>query len=214
MKRAIMVVAGLALAAIGLAQLSKYKDWGKSAEAYFLTPAEKDAWSRVASDADAEKFIAQFWAKRDPNPATSANEFRDEINRRIAAADEQFKMRSKRGSETNRGRLLVVLGLPTRVSTQRAQERAVDDSGGVTAPSIDTRATSFEGSPAVVQTWTYAKEKFDPSLDIGEIRARVTVDPQRGTDELMGAAAVDRAVAKIAEKSVVNAQGVAAVAPA
>ena len=214
MKRAIMVVAGLALAAIGLAQLSKYKDWGKSAEAYFLTPAEKDAWSRVASDADAEKFIAQFWAKRDPNPATSANEFRDEINRRIAAADEQFKMRSKRGSETNRGRLLVVLGLPTRVSTQRAQERAVDDSGGVTAPSIDTRATSFEGSPAVVQTWTYAKDKFDPSLDIGEIRARVTVDPQRGTDELMGAAAVDRAVAKIAEKSVVNAQGVAAVAPA
>lgn len=215
MKRAIMVVAGLALAAIGLAQLSKYKDWGKSAEAYFLTPAEKDAWSRVASDADAEKFIAQFWAKRDPNPATSANEFRDEINRRIAAADEQFKMRSKRGSETNRGRLLVVLGLPTRVSTQRAQEQsAVDDSGGVTAPSIDTRATSFEGSPAVVQTWTYAKDKFDPSLDIGEIRARVTVDPQRGTDELMGAAAVDRAISKIAEKSVVNAQGVAAVAPA
>jgi GWxTD domain-containing protein len=213
-KRALMVVAGLAFAAIGLAQLSKYKDWGKSAEAYFLTPSEKDAWSRVANDADAEKFIAEFWAKRDPNPATSANEFRDEINRRIAAADEQFKMRNKRGSETNRGRLLVVLGLPSRVSTQRAQQNAVDDAGGVTAPSIDTRGTTFEASPSVVQTWTYAKDKFDPSLGIGEVRVRVTVDPQRGTDELMGSAAADRAIAKIAEKSVVNVGGVAAVAPA
>jgi GWxTD domain-containing protein len=213
-KRALVVVAGLAFAAIGLAQLSKYKDWGKSAEAYFLTPSEKDAWSRVATDADAEKFIAEYWVKRDPNPATSANEFRDEIKRRIAAADEQFKMRSRRGSETNRGRLLVALGLPSRVSTQRAQENAVDDSGGVTAPSIDTRATTFEGSPAVVQTWTYAKDKFDPSLGLGEVRVRVTVDPQRGTDELMGAGAVDRAIAKIAEKSIVNTGGVAAVAPA
>ncbi|HLN93838.1 MAG TPA: GWxTD domain-containing protein, partial [Thermoanaerobaculia bacterium] len=214
MKRALMVVAGLAFAAIGLAQLSKYKDWGKSAEAYFLTPSEKDAWSRVANDADAEKFIAEFWAKRDPNPATSANEFRDEINRRIAAADEQFKMRNKRGSETNRGRLLVVLGLPSRVSTERAPGSGVDDAGGVTAPAIDTRATTFEGSSAVVQTWTYAKDKFDPSLGIGEVRVRVTVDPQRGTDELLGSAAADRAIAKIAEKSVVNAGGVAAVAPA
>jgi len=119
-KKALIAVVGLGFAAISLAQLSKHEDWGKSAEAYFLTPSEKDAWSRVATDADAEKFIAEYWARRDPNPATSANEFRDEINRRIAAADEQFKMRNKRGSETSRGRLLVTLGLPTRVSSQRA----------------------------------------------------------------------------------------------
>jgi GWxTD domain-containing protein len=214
-KKALIAVVGLGFAAIGLAQLSKHKDWRRSAEAYFLTSSEKDAWSQVRTDDDAEKFIAAYWAKRDPNPATAANEFRDEINRRIAAADEQFKMRNGRGSETNRGRLLVTLGLPSRVSTQRAQEgRAVDDTGGVTAPAIDTRATSFEGSPAVVQTWTYGKEKFDPSLGIGELRVRVTVDPQRGTDELMGTGAVDKAIAKIAEKSIVNAAGVAAVAPA
>jgi GWxTD domain-containing protein len=214
-KKALIAVVGLGFAAIGLAQLSKYKDWGKSAEAYFLTPSEKQAWSEVRTDDEAEKFIVAYWGKRDPNPATSANEFRDEINRRIAAADEQFKMRNKRGSETNRGKLLVTLGLPSRVSSQHTQgDRAVDDTGGVTAPAIDTRSTSFEGSPAVVQTWTYAKEKFDPSLGLGEMRVRITVDPQRGTDDLMGAGAVDKAIAKIAEKSIVNAGGVAAVAPA
>jgi GWxTD domain-containing protein len=211
-RKALIAVVGLGFAAIGLAQLSKNKDWGKSAEAYFLTSSEKDAWSQARTDDDAEKFIAAYWAKRDPNPATAANEFRDEINRRIAAADEQFKMRNKRGSETARGRLLVTLGLPTRVSTQRAaggegirdQRDTLTVEGG--APSLDTAST-------VVQTWTYGKEKFDPSLQIGELRIRVNVDPQRGTEDLMGTGAVDKAIAKIAEKSIVNAGGVAAVAP-
>jgi GWxTD domain-containing protein len=208
-----MATAGLALAAIGLAQLSKYKDWSKSAEANFLTSSEKEAWSRVRTDEEAEKFIADYWTKRDPNPSTAANEFRDEINRRIAAADEQFKMRNKRGSETARGRLLVTLGLPTRVATQRQQESAVQDTGGLTAPSIDTRATT-ELSATVVQTWTYAKDKFDPSLGIGELRVRINVDPQRGTEDLVGASAVEKAISRIAEKSIVNPSGSAGVAAA
>ena len=213
MKKALAAAAGFALAAVCLAQLSKYKDWGKSAEAYFLTASEKEAWSKVTSDADAEKFIADYWARRDPNPATSANEFRDDVGRRIAAADEQFKMRNKRGSETNRGRLLVTLGLPSRVSTERAQEGAVQDSGGLTAPTIDTRSSTFESSSAVVMTWTYGKEKFDPSLGLGEVRVRINVDPQRGTDELMGGGPAEKAMAKVAEKSVVN-PGASATAPA
>ena len=218
MKKALLAAVGLAFAAVVLAQLSKYKDWGKSAEAYFLTPTEKDAWSKVRTDEEAAKFIADYWAKRDPNPATTANEFRDEVGRRIAAADDQFKMRNKRGSETNRGRLLVVLGLPSRVSTQRPQEGAVQDSGGLTAPSIDTRASAFEPGSAVMTTWTYGKEKFDPSLQIGELRVRMNVDPQRGTDDLMGGAAAEKAISKVAEKSIVNPSAatadVAAVAPA
>ncbi len=215
MKRVLIAAVGLAVAAIGLAQLSKYKDWAKSGEAYFLTPAEKEEWSRVHTDDEAASFIASYWVKRDPNPSTAANEFRDEINRRIAAADEQFKMRSKRGSETVRGRLLVTLGLPSRVSSQRAQESAVQDTGGLTAPTIDTRSSSFEASPAVVQTWTYTKDKFDPALGLGELKVRINIDPQRGTEDLMGSGAVDRAIAKIAEKSIVSgATSVAATAPA
>jgi GWxTD domain-containing protein len=206
-----MATAGLALAAIGLAQLSKYKDWTKSAEAYFLTSSEKEAWSRVHTDQEAEKFVADYWAKRDPNPATSANEFRDEINRRIAAADEQFKMRNKRGSETARGRLLVTLGLPTRVTTQRATAeegiRQDRDTRG-----IEAGPPSLEPAGTVIQEWNYAKEKFDPSLGIGELRVRINVDPQRGTEDLLGAAAVEKAIAKIAEKSIVNPSGSAGVA--
>jgi GWxTD domain-containing protein len=92
-KKSALLFAGIAMASLALAQLSKYKDWVKSPEAYFLTPAEREEWARVGNDADAEKFIAMYWAKRDPTPATPQNEFKDGVMRRIAAADEQFKLR-------------------------------------------------------------------------------------------------------------------------
>jgi GWxTD domain-containing protein len=202
-KKTMIVLAGLALSAAALAQLSKHKDWGKSPEAYFLTPAERQEWSQIQNDADAEKFIATYWAKRDPNPATANNEFRDEVNRRIAAADEQFKMRRQRGAESARGRLLVVLGAPSRFSQQRAQE-ADQTPSGVTAPAL---GTGLNAEQQVQVTWTYDKNKFDPSWDVGEVRARILVDPQGGFDSLQTAGPVDRAIAKIAEKTIVNPSG-------
>ena len=56
-KRILAVALGLALSAAALAQFSKYKDWDKTPEAYFLTPAERAEWKKVTSDADAETFI-------------------------------------------------------------------------------------------------------------------------------------------------------------
>lgn len=216
MKRAWITLAGLALTTVALAQLSKYKDWPKSAEAYFLTPAERDEWSRVKSDDEAEKFIATYWAKRDPTPGTVQNEFRDGVLRRIAAADEQFKSRRQKGSETARGRLFVALGSPSRVTQSRGQE---SDTSAPGAPSIDPRAPGAEAiggssQSVVVQTWIYDKDKFNPSFGIGELRVRVTVDPQRGTDEIVNASAANQAIAKVAEKTVVNPTGVVASAPA
>ena len=78
-----------------------------------------------------------YWAKRDPNPATPPTIPRRVCSRRIAAADEQFKMRRQKGSESSRGRLFVVLG--TRAgSRSHARQAAADGQGlriGLTAPS-------------------------------------------------------------------------------
>jgi len=208
-KKTLIALAGLALTTGALAQLSTHKDWAKSPDAYFLTPSEREEWGRLATDADAEKFIAAYWSKRDPNPATANNEFRDEVNRRIAAADEQFKLRRQRGAESARGRLLVTLGPPSRFSQQRAQEQDQTPSG-VTAPSLGGGAL---GQQQVTVTWTYDKERFDPSWGIGELRARVLVDPQDGFDQLQSAGPVDRAIARVAEKSIVSPGARAATAP-
>ncbi len=198
MKRVVFVVAGLALALSALAEVSKYKDWDRSAEAYFLTPEERTEWKALTTDEQAEQFIALYWAKR------GGAAFKQEVSRRIAAADQQFKSaRYKQGSDSVRGRLLVTLGPPSRVSQQRAQEGQVDDTAGVTAPAIDTR---FQGDTqsAILYTWTWDKEKLPPVLGLNELRAQISVDPRRGTEELRSGAQVDHAIATLAEKSIVN----------
>ena len=58
MKRFLFALAGLAITVSALAELSKYKDWDRSPEAYFLTPAEQTEWKKVSTDEEAEKFIA------------------------------------------------------------------------------------------------------------------------------------------------------------
>jgi hypothetical protein len=57
-KKLVSLLAGLAIAACALAELAKYKDWDKSPEAYFLTPAERAEWKKIATDEEAQKFIA------------------------------------------------------------------------------------------------------------------------------------------------------------
>jgi GWxTD domain-containing protein len=211
-RRTLIVAAGLAIAALATAQLTKYKDWPKSPEAYFLTPEERQEWAKVASDTDAEQFIAAYWAKR------GGERFKAEVARRIAAADEQFKMRRQKGSESARGRLLIVLGGPSRVSQVRSGAGGeAPDTGLGTAGASATRpgAESLGGvgqGSSLTQTWLYEKDKFDPSLGIGELRLRIVVDNLKGNDELQNRSDADRAIAKLAEKSIVNPSATAAVA--
>ena len=208
MRKILFAVAGLAIAVLAAAQLSKYKDWVKSPEAYFLTPEERQEWSKIGSDPDAEQFIAAYWAKR------GGERFKAEVSRRVAAADEQFKMRRQRGSESVRGRLLIALGGPSRVSQTRvaaSAEAPADTTGsapGSRPPGTDA-LTAGQGQN-VMQTWVYDKEKFDPSWGIGELRVRIVVDNLRGIDELQNKSDVDRAIAKVAEKSIVNPAATAA----
>lgn len=209
MKRTFFFVVALALATVAAAQMTKHKDWAKSPEAYFLTTAERAEWAKVTTDDEAEKFIAAYYARR------GGEKFKDEIERRIAAADQQFKLRRQRGAESARGRLLIVLGAPSRVASSRPQEQGgfTGDAGLNVRP--DATAGIGSASPGVVmQTWTYAKDRFDQSWGVVELAARIQVDPSRGNDELQNRAEVERVLAVAAEKSVVNPNATAATAPA
>jgi len=209
-KKVALILVGIAMTSLALAQLSKYKDWAKSPEAYFLTPAEREEWSRVTNDADAEKLIATYWARRDPTPATPQNEFKDGVMRRIAAADEQFKLRRyNRGADSVRGRIFVTLGAPNRASQSREQDRAGGTLGDSGLPTGATGGSGFGdiSTSAVTVNWTYDKGHFDPSWGIPEMRIRFSVDPLRGSDEMGKDAVVERAIATVAEKSIVNPSG-------
>ena len=201
MKRFLWAAAALLLASAAFGQLSKYKDWAKTPEADFLTPGERQAWSKVASDTDAEKFIADYWAKRGGEP------FRQEVARRIAAADQQFKLRGQKGSESARGRVFLTLGNPTRVMESRAGGAEAQSGPDGSGSSSGLAALQDQNSAAaVMQTWVYDKSKFDASWDVGEVRAQINVDPQRGRDELVNAALVNKAIDKINEARLAEVQ--------
>jgi GWxTD domain-containing protein len=205
-KKLASILAGLALSACALAELTKYKDWDKSPDAYFLTPPERAAWKNVATDEDAEKFIALYWAKRDPSPGTPQNEFRDEVGRKIAAADQQFKMsRYKRGADSIRGRLLIVLGTPSRAAQQPMgpTDAPAPQAEGGFQPGPAGSDTGAADESQMISLWTYDKEKLAP-YGLGALQARVVIDQRRGLDSLQNSGEVEKAIAAVAEKSILN----------
>jgi hypothetical protein len=139
--------------------------------------------------------------------------------RRIAAADEQFKLRRyNRGSESFRGRVFVTLGAPNRASQTRGQSSDALPSG-TTLGGISTRPEGGSGfgeasTSAVTVSWTYDKDHFDSSWGIPEMHLRFTVDPTRGSDDMVKDSIVERAMATVAEKSIVNPSGAVGAPPA
>jgi GWxTD domain-containing protein len=101
------------------ARLSKYKDWANSPEGYFMTKAERDQWSKIDSDADAEKFIADFLAKRPAN-------FEKEVADRAANADKYLTIGKTQGSKSLRGKVIILFGTPTSMDQM---DQAITDPG-------------------------------------------------------------------------------------
>jgi hypothetical protein len=61
-----------------------YMKWMTEDVVYIITREEAAAFQNLATDEEREKFIEQFWLRRDPSPGTPANEFKQEHYRRIA----------------------------------------------------------------------------------------------------------------------------------
>ena len=79
---------------------------------FLITKEEKREFLNLSTDEEREEFFKQFWAKRDPDPETIENEFRDEYMSRISMADHLFSHEGKEGWDTDRGRAYILLGPP------------------------------------------------------------------------------------------------------
>ncbi len=60
-----------------------YKTWLDQDVAYIITDEERKAFKNLSNDEEREAFIEQFWLRRNPNPDSPDNEFREEHYRRI-----------------------------------------------------------------------------------------------------------------------------------
>src|SRR4051794_4410544 len=67
-----------------------YKKWLDEDVRWIITDQEMAAFKHLSNDEERDSFIEQFWLRRNPNPDSPDNEYRDEHYRRIAYANEHF----------------------------------------------------------------------------------------------------------------------------
>jgi GWxTD domain-containing protein len=111
-----------------------YKKWINNDVPYIITAAEKKAFFALQTDEERENFIENFWRRRDPNPDTEENEFREEYYERIAYANEHFTSGIP-GWRTDRGRIYITWGKPDSVEAHPSggnYERPSYEGGGST----------------------------------------------------------------------------------
>ena len=112
-----------------------YKTWLEQDVAYIISDEERKAFKNLSNDEEREAFIEQFWLRRNPNPDSPENEFREEHYRRIAYANEHFAA-GKPGWKTDRGHIYIAFGKPDSIESHPSggsYQRPMDEGGGETS---------------------------------------------------------------------------------
>ena len=153
-----------------------------------LLPEEQALLKELKDDKDRREFQKIFWARRDPTPGTSANEFEDNVRAVWKHADDIFSYANQKGSETGCGQVLALLGRPEDLlgkgDVPRQPGVQVTGRGGRELPAgpgpgrqFDNMAYLREGSTREPETWVYRDRPGLPFHFTGA-ELRVLFDPE------------------------------------
>jgi len=112
-----------------------YKTWLNQDVVWIITDEEARAFKQLSNDEERDAFIEQFWLRRNPNPDSPENEFREEHYRRIAYANEHFAA-GKPGWKTDRGHIYIAYGKPDSTESHPSggsYQRPMEEGGGETS---------------------------------------------------------------------------------
>jgi GWxTD domain-containing protein len=152
---------------------SQYKKWLNEDVIYIITPEERSAFVHLQTNEEREQFIEQFWQRRNPDPDTAENTFKEEHYRRIAYTNEHYASGIP-GWKTDRGRIYIMWGPPDEIDSHPSggtYDRPSTEGGGTTStyPFEDWRYRYLEGIGEDVNI-----EFVDPTMT-GEFH--LTMDP-------------------------------------
>jgi len=103
---------------------------------YVILPVEEKIFREMPPE-DRGDFIRDFWARRDPDPSTPINEFRQSYYTRLATADKAFRA-GKPGWKTDRGRIYILLGQPTNILRKAMGDVPYEENKYVKASTLET----------------------------------------------------------------------------
>jgi GWxTD domain-containing protein len=151
----------------------QYKKWLDEDVVYIISNEERSAFVHLQTNEEREQFIEAFWQRRNPDPDSPENTFKEEHYRRIAYTNEHYASGIP-GWKTDRGRIYIIWGPPDEIQshpTGGSYDRPPEEGGGSTStyPFEDWRYRYLEGIGENVEI-----EFVDPSMS-GEYH--LTMDP-------------------------------------
>jgi len=163
---------------------SQYKKWLNEDVVYIIAPEERRSFLHLSTNEEREQFIEAFWQRRNPDPDSPENTFKEEHYRRIAYTNEHFASGIP-GWKTDRGKIYIMWGPPDEIDshpTGGQWERPMDQGGGSTStyPWETWRYRYLPGGPALGEN--VELEFVDPS-STGEYH--LTMDPSEKDALLM-----------------------------
>ena len=112
-----------------------YKKWLDEDVRWIITDQEMKAFKSLSNDEERDSFIENFWLRRNPNPDSPENEYREEHYARIAYANEHFAA-GMPGWKTDRGHIYIAYGKPDSIDSHPSggsYERPMEEGGGNTS---------------------------------------------------------------------------------
>lgn len=125
--------------------MTSYEKWVAHDVSYIIEPEEKAAFAKLRTDPERDRFMEQFWERRDPTPGTPANEAKEEHYRRIAYANDRFAAAATAGWKTDTGRIYIINGPADEIE-------AHPSGGGPLAAQV--------GEKTPYQMWRYRNNGF------------------------------------------------------
>lgn len=159
--------------------------WGEGPARFLFVGDEARRWKALVDEDARRRFQDEFWARRDPTPATPENEMRIELARRVQYADASFSTETMKGSVSDRGMVFLLLGPPSYVARSkiqaiedgvgfmRATERKVVVSKGMThtvRADTDTPRVGAGDTLGEREVWYYRSDRLSRELPWRELR--------------------------------------------
>jgi GWxTD domain-containing protein len=94
-----------------------YQRWLDEDALWISTDQERADFNKLSNNEQRDKFIEDFWDRRNPTPQSSENPYKEEHYRRIADANTHFAA-GPPGYRTDRGRFYIMYGPPDWVDSK------------------------------------------------------------------------------------------------
>jgi GWxTD domain-containing protein len=108
---------------------ASYRKWLDEDVRWIISDDERGEFRKLTTDRQRDDFVEAFWQRRNPNPGSSNNTFREEHYRRLSYANSHFGTTEILGCRTHQGRFYISYGPPDEIEHFPRSEHWDEDYG-------------------------------------------------------------------------------------